>query len=756
MEMKLAECALKITKNLISEMLGIRNERIDIMTEEGNRNEEMVSSWMMQYVMGQIKPKGFCDLKILDYIRPDTDLGNINWCQYVLRCLQTCKEEWTKGKKNCFFRGPLTFLTMAYIDGSKCSSVNVIFKIPPTVLWTSELLREREDEELNSGGFGFGEIEGPFVEQEDPMPDNIEEKTEFEKTLEAAEYMFPGEMEGFFERYVDALKYQGSRKEGTGNGNILDENKAADAQAGGQNNDGDNNILGDICTVDDNILGSPTLYNMGPETQEEVLRSVDDVEARIERRKCVDMSDIPSFSLGVTQDFALVDEDMAYVDGSKCSSVNVIHKRPRTEVWTSELLKEREDEELNSGGFGFGEIEGPFVEQEDPMPDNIEEKTGFEKTLDATEYMFSGELEGFFERYVDVLKYQGSRKEGIGNANISDENRAADAQADGQNNDGDNNILGDIGMDQGRVVDNIRVTSLRDKHVDVDMDHEGTVGYNILGSPILYNMGPYTQSLANELVDKLSNENRFGSPSLYNMGPETQEEVLRSVDDVDARIKRRKWVDMSDIPSTAVGRLRHDKDKRPVTISEVTKSPFIGRVVDADGSLNATEKRVTKYLFEVLEDHSVTLFETISGQQSTRIQMQTLAQREYVDNNILDTWGSILNHMEVYRSKESPFIMFLPTFVVKEDFGQYLMLKNHSKAENFIGSEIEDGEFDWQTNNMETEAGIFVMQHMETYMVMGMDELNCCLAGNTRKLKKTFVFKEKIFGKDHFVRVQHT
>ncbi|GKG54359.1 hypothetical protein Tco_0557882, partial [Tanacetum coccineum] len=58
---------------------------------------------------------------------------------------------------------------------------------------------------------------------------------------------------------------------------------------------------------------------------------------------------------------------MAYVDGSKCNSFNVVRKRPPTE-----LLKEKEDEELNSGGFGFGEIEGPFVEQEDPMPDNIE------------------------------------------------------------------------------------------------------------------------------------------------------------------------------------------------------------------------------------------------------------------------------------------------------------------------------------------------------------------------------------------------
>nr|GFA39830.1 putative ulp1 protease family, C-terminal catalytic domain-containing protein [Tanacetum cinerariifolium] len=180
--------------------------------------------------------------------------------------------------------------------------------------------------------------------------------------------------------------------------------------------------------------------------------------------------------------------------------------------------------------------------------------------------------------------------------------------------------------------------------------------------------------------------------------------------------------------------------------------------------------------------------------------------------------------MEVYRRKESPFRMFLPTFVVNntvyntllgregrfqsfmgyvvnaiENNGKCKLLKDidvilipvdngghgflfvadlknshallidHEKNEkivrkrvkkkigtcdnikiaamlvsgNFIGSEIEVGEFDWQTNNMKTEAGIFVMRHMETYMGMGMDELNCCLAGNTRTLKKQLLFLRK-------------
>ena len=65
-------------------------------------------------------------------------------------------------------------------------------------------------------------------------------------------------------------------------------------------------------------------------------------------------------------------KQMAYVDGTKCNSLSVGRKRPPTSVWTAELLSERETEEIDSGGFGFGEIEGPFVEQEDPMPDTIE------------------------------------------------------------------------------------------------------------------------------------------------------------------------------------------------------------------------------------------------------------------------------------------------------------------------------------------------------------------------------------------------
>nr|GEZ77265.1 hypothetical protein [Tanacetum cinerariifolium] len=393
----------------------------------------------------------------------------------------------------------------------------------------------------------------------------------------------------------------------------------------------------------------------------------------------------------------------------KCSSFNVLRKRQPTLVWTSELLREREDKELNYGGFGFGEIEGLFVEQEGPMPDNIEgffwklnkhinpiikEKTGFEKTLDAAEYMFPGKLEGFFERYVDALKYQGCRKEGSGNANISDANRAADAQADGQNNKGASFVSVQAMIGE-------HVISLRDEHVDICMDQEDE-----------------------DVVTPEAN---------------TQEPNLASEISIPLPLRP--------IPSvcplgTAVGRLRRDKDKRPVTISKVRKSPFIGRVVDADGSLNAMGKRVTKYLFEVLEDHR-------SKESPFRMFLPTfVVGREgrfqsfmgYVVNAIenkekcellkdIDVVSSILHFFitlidngghkflfvadlknsrpllidhekneKIVRKRVKKKIRTCDNITVaamlQEDFGQYLMLKNHSKAGNFIGSETEVGESD--------------------------------------------------------------
>lgn len=159
MEIKLSTGSLMLTKDLIAEMLGIKNEGIDILAGGSKDDDKMVESWTKQYeggkdikpadvkarirkskeadlnfklnfivlftsVMGRLKNKGVCDLKILDYITPDTNLSEINWCDYIWKCLQSCKSGWIKGKKDCYFLGPLTFLTV-----SNCSVSIISIKI---------------------------------------------------------------------------------------------------------------------------------------------------------------------------------------------------------------------------------------------------------------------------------------------------------------------------------------------------------------------------------------------------------------------------------------------------------------------------------------------------------------------------------------------------------------------------------------------------------------------------------------------------
>ncbi|GJV26195.1 hypothetical protein Tco_1378890 [Tanacetum coccineum] len=96
-------------------------------------------------------------------------------------------------------------------------------------------------------------------------------------------------------------------------------------------------------------------------------------------------------------------------------------KRPPTKVWTAELLSEKEVEELNSGGFGHGEIEESFFDEEgDLIPNNIGERIRFERILAAIENMFPGKinLNGFVEKYIDTLKYLSYRYTSGTNANM--------------------------------------------------------------------------------------------------------------------------------------------------------------------------------------------------------------------------------------------------------------------------------------------------------------------------------------------------
>nr|GEZ33267.1 hypothetical protein [Tanacetum cinerariifolium] len=301
MEIKLKERSIEITQESIGEMLGIRNNGVDIMEEEDANDEEMVQNWVDQFeegkditpgavkflirkskvadmnfklnfivlftsIMGSVKPRGICDLSVLNKISRKKELEKINWCK------------------------------------------------PPTSFWTAELLKEREYEEIKAGGFGNGELQGPFVEEEgDPMPEDEDgllwklnkyienirkERNGFVRTFAAADVVFRGNtlIADVYQQYRETLNY----KDGTSEGK-------SSSKLSGDNNEEPHKV----CAVQ--IAGDTTskdhdssVFTLGQAMQKEVFTMVDKVVDEFHSSKKQNDFEAPSFSPGVTQDFEMV------------------------------------------------------------------------------------------------------------------------------------------------------------------------------------------------------------------------------------------------------------------------------------------------------------------------------------------------------------------------------------------------------------------------------------------------------------------
>ncbi|GKC13816.1 hypothetical protein Tco_1010598 [Tanacetum coccineum] len=669
MEIKLSKGCIVLTKDMIGEMLGLKNEGLDILEGNPNRDDEMVRNWKQQYgdareikpgdvkmrmrksekadlnfklnfivlftsIMGNIRQKGVCDTSILDYITPNTNLSNINWCEYVWRALKTCKKGWKKGKKDSYFRGPLTVLTMCYVDG-----------------------------------FGHGELEEDFVEEDgDPIPNNIEgciwmlnnyvkniakERKGFEKLLTAAEHLFPGNINlvGFADKYINSLKC-----------------------IWGGNNSGINATMPQTQEKEKDVQGEAGCPNMNR------VEALNDLGFRAQRNEEVEVgvSDI-----GVNEQTPGPGKDLIGVTKNSCAVV-VVEK---------------------GALFGF--------DRQENMCEVLTQKA-FESVADEVE------------------------------------------------------------------------RSIEKSYMEIDDRPNFSFGV--------------TQDF--DVIPVSNNEKK----------------------------------DLTPVPISAYTPEGKASDvfmfhgRRVTSKSNIMRSPYYSRVADPDAGLSSEESKVTKYLFLTNHDsYTDILFKSKSGQQSDRLQMESVGQ-EYVETNILDTWAVVRNHMEEYRSNDSPFRLFLPTFVVDKDsfsqirnhdgrfeigaqhvesviratselnklkidlvflpvdneghrfvltfdlkygavtmfdqkkkdkilkksrirkgakiansivaemlhadFGRYLYGLDHIKARNIIIAELEIGEYEWQTATLRPYAGFILMRIMETYMGKGMRNWDLRLDSNGVKLQK--------------------
>ncbi|GJX74738.1 hypothetical protein Tco_0313333 [Tanacetum coccineum] len=172
---------------------------------------------------------------------------------------------------------------MMYVDGTVCKDFRVGRKRPPTTMWTKELLKEQELVEIKSEGLGKGELEGPYVEeQDDPMPGNLEVNCDVGLFFKLKDVVLKEHL------MLQKRCFRGIQCL------LKDETREYEGQE--QSMEAGDHTCG--------RLESPR-YHLDPQTQAIVFESADKLYKEFEHEKRIQYSEIPSFSIGLTQDFEM-------------------------------------------------------------------------------------------------------------------------------------------------------------------------------------------------------------------------------------------------------------------------------------------------------------------------------------------------------------------------------------------------------------------------------------------------------------------
>ncbi|PWA51681.1 hypothetical protein CTI12_AA461980 [Artemisia annua] len=194
-EMKLptSNGAIKVTEDKVHEILGIPNGGMSIDSlEERKQDDPFIKEWFQQFLsgkkdvrpnditdvivgsndygklfrmnflmlfantMGMCDAQGACSMKILNRINDNVieRVQSINWCKFIIDCLEPSLKRW-KGKKSKYYTGPQTFMTLLYLDSTRCDAFPVPRQRPTIREWKTILMKFREKIEIESGGFGL-------------------------------------------------------------------------------------------------------------------------------------------------------------------------------------------------------------------------------------------------------------------------------------------------------------------------------------------------------------------------------------------------------------------------------------------------------------------------------------------------------------------------------------------------------------------------------------------------------------------------
>ncbi|KAH6797073.1 hypothetical protein C2S52_021627 [Perilla frutescens var. hirtella] len=101
---------------------------------------------------------GYISPHLMNYMDKLDTIADLDWCEYVVRSLIEHKVIWDKNKSN-YFGGPTLFITAMYVDRVVHQNQRDVARDFPSIKgWTYTIMRKRQQNEIKSGRFGAGRI----------------------------------------------------------------------------------------------------------------------------------------------------------------------------------------------------------------------------------------------------------------------------------------------------------------------------------------------------------------------------------------------------------------------------------------------------------------------------------------------------------------------------------------------------------------------------------------------------------------------
>ncbi|PWA86086.1 hypothetical protein CTI12_AA142780 [Artemisia annua] len=791
-EMKLGTSngPIEVTEYKVHEIMGIPNGEVSIdCLEERKPNDPFIKEWFQQFpsgkkdirpnditdvivgsddhgklfrmnflmlfanTMGICETQGACSMNILKRINDDIieKVESINWCKFIIDSLGQSLQRWKKNKST-HFTGPQTFMTLLYLDSTRCDAFPVQHQRPAISGWKTILMKYREKIEIESGGLSVYNISDfqNFVEKIQRSFNNINlEMASISSSLKEGLSRFPS---------CDNLKKLLEEfKRGISSNAFMEEDRGCD-QSQAETNSTEN-------------INAESQYRTQAESTNEVEKPIEDKSQHSEKEHepPVDIEE-PTKEHHVA-DTLNQEKEGSISDQSERSKQDISTDTGKTEVTSEPIVNVQKDEitKVTKANDSTKECDTdvtPMVEeQEIPAKSSMEES---DATASET-MMGNSNMEG--------QTVEKSIEERVTNpSEIVAEDSTMEDQVVGKQQEPEIDAESSIKEDEPKAPTDVNVQ--KDEITEVTKANDSTKECDTDVTPMVEEQ--QIPATASETL--MGNSNMEGQDVEKSM----EERVTKPSEIVaeDTTMEEQVVADPSETKAedSTMEYQVAGKQQEPKIDAE---SSFKEDEPKAPNETRADESNMPEKTNEEDKNEGPAwepIFKSERGEPILyHFDMETMTSNLEISTNVIDIWSEILNVMELYKEDmmlpsryffKISFILFFPIcrenhlYLICADFknGSFRVIDNSSNGTDFeeryksIPQEIKKVlvayldqvkhpkteririskpirmQMKWRTKNNHVDCGVFLMLHMESYH--GLKNWECGLHLESDKQKR--------------------